>query len=969
MSLSPILVQPKRLALLAYLTLAAPGRFVRRDILLPMFWPDLDDAHARNALNKAVHHLRRALGEEMLLSRGDAELRIAEDRIECDALEFDHACTRQDWDVAVGWYRGSFLHGLHLPDSYGFGEWLERERARLRRQGAQAAGQSAEQHAVAGRNAEAIAAARVAVELAPDDEPAVRRLMELLEQHGDRAGALSIYEEFAAWLHREFSAEPDAATQALRRSIAASVDPVPPGPASTASPVPDRDNMRTPELPAALAPTGTRRPRTPRMAWAALAVVLVMLVLGITRRGVSDETLPVSGNGLAVFPFAPSSPDTALTRFGRDLMVLVSTQLNGIGGVEVVDPIAVLAHVDAESGSSSTDRAEANLRLFGAVRVVKGTLIRQGNGIRVDGGLFPADGLRPLARISVTMDTERVGAMADSIVLQVVKQIWQSTASGGAEVPPLVTRSLPALRAFLDGERQFAAGSYHEAQLGYGRAIDADSTFWLASWRYMTLLEFVGQHAGRSIAENLRAHQDQLPEPQRSLLAAHLMDTAAVRTRLLANATLRYPLSWEAWYWYGDDLAHWGPFSGKTRNEARGAFERSVALNPGIANAWEHLLDLGLINGDTIATARALRELEQLQSTAKPNTGGGYSRLLEYRWIDARLRGDESLQGILLDSLASALVHRHGRFPTYAFDIVPLKYGLGEAQIQLSGRVLALSPGRALADGQTRGIALAWAARGAWDSALATMDLHVAAAPVGRAPIFRYQLAVIGAWVGALTPADAAARRPVAGAIPVELTWAPAEIGWLDGLLAAVERDPEGLVEAQRRIRTGIGPMAEWLDSSMAALGLELRGEHAAAIRKLTAVEEARFMTHPFYPENGFHPFLTAVNRMVLARGLVQVGDTVEALRQLRWAEAFSPTSNSGKARAVMTGLVELERARLEAATGQSDLARIHYWQFLRRYDMPMPVHQHLVEEARAALERVGTIACPEADSACGASK
>src|SRR5882672_8872931 len=36
----PVLAQPKRFALLAYLALAEPRGFRRRDTLLPLFWPD-----------------------------------------------------------------------------------------------------------------------------------------------------------------------------------------------------------------------------------------------------------------------------------------------------------------------------------------------------------------------------------------------------------------------------------------------------------------------------------------------------------------------------------------------------------------------------------------------------------------------------------------------------------------------------------------------------------------------------------------------------------------------------------------------------------------------------------------------------------------------------------------------------------------------------------------------------------------
>ena len=45
--LRAVLQQPKRLALLACLALTANGAYRRRDALLGLFWPDLDQEHAR----------------------------------------------------------------------------------------------------------------------------------------------------------------------------------------------------------------------------------------------------------------------------------------------------------------------------------------------------------------------------------------------------------------------------------------------------------------------------------------------------------------------------------------------------------------------------------------------------------------------------------------------------------------------------------------------------------------------------------------------------------------------------------------------------------------------------------------------------------------------------------------------------------------------------------------------------------
>ena len=73
-----VLRQPKRLAILAYLAADTPRRFHRRDSLLALFWPDLDEEHARAALRRSLHFLRQGLGPEVLESRGDEEVAVPE---------------------------------------------------------------------------------------------------------------------------------------------------------------------------------------------------------------------------------------------------------------------------------------------------------------------------------------------------------------------------------------------------------------------------------------------------------------------------------------------------------------------------------------------------------------------------------------------------------------------------------------------------------------------------------------------------------------------------------------------------------------------------------------------------------------------------------------------------------------------------------------------------------------------------
>src|SRR5512132_2168330 len=83
--------QPKRLALLAYLALAVPRGFHRRDTLLALFWPELSGDEARRALRQALHHLRRAVGVGAIETRPDDQVRLREGALWCDALAFEAA--------------------------------------------------------------------------------------------------------------------------------------------------------------------------------------------------------------------------------------------------------------------------------------------------------------------------------------------------------------------------------------------------------------------------------------------------------------------------------------------------------------------------------------------------------------------------------------------------------------------------------------------------------------------------------------------------------------------------------------------------------------------------------------------------------------------------------------------------------------------------------------------------------------
>src|SRR5207247_9391243 len=90
-----LLSQPRRLARLAYLAAATPRGLHRRDTLLALFWPELDQDHARAALRQALHVLRGALGTDAVVTRGDEEIGLDPSRVWCDVAAFEAAMAAQ----------------------------------------------------------------------------------------------------------------------------------------------------------------------------------------------------------------------------------------------------------------------------------------------------------------------------------------------------------------------------------------------------------------------------------------------------------------------------------------------------------------------------------------------------------------------------------------------------------------------------------------------------------------------------------------------------------------------------------------------------------------------------------------------------------------------------------------------------------------------------------------------------------
>jgi DNA-binding SARP family transcriptional activator len=316
---SALLTQPKGIALVVYLALPAPGTMHRRDTLLGLLWPELDQARARTALRTALSHIRHVLGQDVVVRRGDEEVGLNPHSIACDVTLFDAAIKECEWDTALGLYRGHFLEGFFLPDAVGFERWVEDERTRLREAAAGAAWALAHQHIEASRPVEAERTAQRALSLVPTDESEVGKFIIALAAGGDRASAVGFFEKFAQRLRDDYELEPSPETVAVvetvrRRGVSAKRG------RDTSSEL-DRANEGAVSEAPIVAPTTTRRSRLVRR-WVVGAGVAVVIAAIIAVIAVVIAPPRGSGHGLdpnhvVVAVFRNGTGDPSLDRLGE----------------------------------------------------------------------------------------------------------------------------------------------------------------------------------------------------------------------------------------------------------------------------------------------------------------------------------------------------------------------------------------------------------------------------------------------------------------------------------------------------------------------------------------------------------------------------------------------------------------------------------------------------------------------------
>jgi DNA-binding SARP family transcriptional activator/TolB-like protein/Tfp pilus assembly protein PilF len=628
--------QRHRLALLALLA-SSGSRPQSRDKLVAWLWPERDVEHARNLLNQGVHALRKAMGEDAIVSTHD-ELRLDSAEVGCDVVAFEDAVASGELDRAIGLYTGPFLDGFHLPGASEFEHWADGERDRLRRSYARSLESLAEAAEAREEWGSAVERWRCLATEEPYNARVTLRLMRALDAAGDRAGALQQARVHALLLQQEFEAGPDPDVVALAELLRTTpangaerkVEPPPTGAsapdrattgrlASAVALEPAPDEELSPGTFAAPAPLRARARSVPAgLLLMALGILIGLGALFAWTRAHRGETAgaPLLRR-VAVLPFENlGGPDQAY--FVDGITDEIRGRLSTLRGLQVT----------ARTSSSQyrrTAKSPAEIgRELGVEFLLTGTVRWDHEGSRsqvlVTPELVQAASSAARWQQSFTAPLTDIFHVQADIAERVTRELGVALAAGDRrhmEEGP--TGDLGAYDLYLRGRyawHQRTAVGLDQARRLLERAIELDPAFAPAHAALADVFTVM------PLWRNLPPDQT-YPRAKAAALAALKLDsTLAAPYAVLGDINALYEWDWSA----------------ADRN-----FRRSLALDPNNANThhWyneDYLVTVGRLR-EALSEAERARELDPLSVLINVNYGQRLYHVGRLEEAESQLRG------------------------------------------------------------------------------------------------------------------------------------------------------------------------------------------------------------------------------------------------------------------------------------------------------------------------------------------
>ncbi|HSM17616.1 MAG TPA: protein kinase, partial [Gemmatimonadales bacterium] len=313
-----------------------------------------------------------------------------------------------------------------------------------------------------------------------------------------------------------------------------------------------------------------------------------------------DATIDVAP-GVAVLPFRTVGEDVAELREG--MVDLLSFNFDDVPGLRKIDPQSIMTIWSRTVGEGQeTDPATmvAVAETLGASYAVIGSAVQVGNQgiVRLGASVYDVRSATLLGFTQLEGRTDSLTALIDRLTIELLRLGLVPT-DAGYPVPNLAratTASLPALKAYLAGEREYRQGRWFPAAAHFREAVELDSTFARAFYRLGSamLSAGAGRRSAQGYLDRAATLAAGLPERDSLLLSVQLSPAnvaSGASESALRRLTTKYPDDADGWNAMGELRFHAGARDFRPPAEYRNAFERAIALAPHSTEPYMHLLD------------------------------------------------------------------------------------------------------------------------------------------------------------------------------------------------------------------------------------------------------------------------------------------------------------------------------------------------------------------------------------------
>lgn len=377
----------KRLALVTYLVLASPRGYHRRDTLTALFWPEMGQKSARNALSNLIFHIRDALGKEVIQNRGTEEIAVNSELLWCDAVACRTACQQGDYHKALDYYKGDLLQGLHVGNaSNDFQDWLDLEREKFRRYAADAAMTLAEEMEQKGNERYARELVKRAVELMPLTREYQLRAIKLLDRTDSTGDAFDVYTRYAERVDSELGVPVDKELQKLFKDLQKKRSKQFQNP-------PSKQGFSNPATDSGISTFTTEKSEEKRSdinnnsfygittwkSWFAIVAVIIAvgLFFWIRSSDLPHHKIVAQDNTVAVLPFTYINEPDSTDYFTIGLTDEILTKLARVSDLSVISRTSVMQF---KNSSKSIREIASEL---GVSAVVEGSVMTAGDKVRI----------------------------------------------------------------------------------------------------------------------------------------------------------------------------------------------------------------------------------------------------------------------------------------------------------------------------------------------------------------------------------------------------------------------------------------------------------------------------------------------------------------------------------------------------------------------------------------------------------